>query len=206
MRSLVTSIAFALVLVGCSSPKTSYYKLSSEPIPATIEAGNKMRLMVGPVSVPLRMDRPQLVVQSSSNEVQVYANQRWAGSLKSDIARVVGASLGRDLGTPNVWSFAESTQTNFDYQILLDVQNIESTPDSGVVVDVLWTIKPVSDKNTSSVKNGNPSQGALSQPQNVMGRSLVREATSGPGLEALIAAQSRAFTKVGGEIAQAMRR
>jgi uncharacterized lipoprotein YmbA len=179
--------------------------MSSEPIPMMAEAGGKMRLMVGPVSVPLRMDRPQMVVQSSGNEVQIYEYQRWAGSLKGDIARVVSASLARDLGTPNVWSFSESTQTNFDYQILLDVQNIESRLDSGVVVDVLWAIKPISDKNKVSVKNTNSNSDTMLKPQTIMGRSLVREPTSGPGLDALVAAQSRAFAKVGGEIAQSMR-
>lgn len=206
MRSLATSLVMALVLMGCSSPKTSYYKLSSEPIPAMTGMTNKIRLMVGPVSIPVRMDRPQLVVQTSSNEVQIYEYQRWAGSLKSDIAQVVGASVGRDLGTPNVWNFAESTQTNFDYQILLDVQNLESNPDSGVIVDVLWTIKPTSDKSGATVKSANPKVDAGVQPQIMMGRSLVREATSGPGLDALVAAQSRAFAKVGGEIAQSLRR
>jgi len=206
MRSLITSTVVALLVIGCSSPKTTYYKMNSEPIPVMTQSGDKMRLMVGPVTVPMRMDRPQLVIQSSSNEVQIYEYQRWAGSLKSDIAGVVGASLARDLGTPNVWNFSESTQTNFDYQILLDVQNLESTPNSGVVVDVLWTIQSTSDVNKAAVKNANPGSGAVVKPQTMMGRSLVREATSGPGLDALVAAQSRAFAKVGAEIAQSVRR
>ncbi|MBU3567469.1 membrane integrity-associated transporter subunit PqiC [Polynucleobacter sp. UK-Pondora-W15] len=206
MRSLLTSLLLALILVGCSSPKTSYYKMSSAPIPTMSEADGKIRLMVGPVSVPERMDRPQLVVQSSGNEVQIYEYQRWAGSLKGDIARVVSASLARDLGTPNVWSFSDSTSTNFDYQILLDVQNIESSLDSGVVVDVLWTIKPASDKNKALVKNANPNSDTAPKSQTIMGRSLVSEATSGPGLDALVAAQSKAFARVGGEITQLMRR
>jgi uncharacterized lipoprotein YmbA len=152
------------------------------------------------------MDRPQLVVQTSSSELQVYEYQRWAGSLKSDIGRVVGASLARDLVTPNVWNFAESTQTNFDYQILLDVQNVESSSDSGIVVDVLWTIKPIGDKNVAVVKNPNPNGDAAVKSRTMMGRSLVREPTSGPGLDALVAAQSRAFAKVGTEIAQSLPR
>jgi uncharacterized lipoprotein YmbA len=170
------------------------------------DASAKIRVMVGPVSIPLRMDRPQLVVQTSSNEVRVYEYQRWAGSLKSDIGRVVGASVARDLVTPNVWNFAESTQTNFDYQILLDVQNIESNSDSEIVVDVLWTIKPMSDKNVAVVKNSKPNGDAAVKPRIVMGRSLVREQTGGPGLDALLAAQSRAFAKVGAEIAQSLPR
>jgi len=206
MRLFVTALLVASVLLGCSSPKTAYYKLNSDPIPMMTDASAKIRVMVGPVSIPLRMDRPQLVVQTSSNEVRGYEYQRWAGSLKSDIARVVGASLARDLVTPNVWNFAESTQTNFDYQILLDVQNIESSSDSGIVVDVLWTIKPIGDKNVSVVKNPNPIGNAVVKSRMMIGRSLVREPTSGPGLDALLAAQSRAFAKVGTEIAQSLPR
>jgi hypothetical protein len=170
------------------------------------DASAKIRVMVGPVSIPVKMDRPQLVVQTSSNEVQVYEYQRWAGSLKSDIGRVVGASLARDLATPNIWNFAESTQTNFDYQILLDVQNIESSSDSGIVIDVLWTIKPIGDINVAIVKNPNPNGDAAVKSHIMMGRSLVREPTSGPGLDAMLAAQSRAFSKVGAEIAQSLPR
>jgi len=206
MRSFVTTLLVALILLGCSSPKTAYYKLNSDPIPMMADASAKIRVMVGPVSVPVRMDRPQLVVQTSSNEVQVYEYQRWAGSLKSDIGRVVGASLARDLATPNVWNFAESTQTNFDYQILLDVQNVESSSDSGIVVDVLWTIKPMDDKNMAVVKNPNPNGDAAVKSRMMMGRSLVREPTNGPGLDALLAAQSRAFAKVGSEIAPSLPR
>ena len=206
MRLFVTALLVASVLLGCSSPKTVYYKLNSDPIPIMTDASAKIRVMVGPVSIPLRMDRPQLVVQTSSNEVQVYEYQRWAGSLKSDIARVVGASLARDLVTPNVWNFAESTQTNFDYQILLDVQNVESSSDSGIVVDVLWTIKPIGDKNVAVVKNPNPIGNAAVKSRMMMGRSLVREPTSCPGIDALLAAQSRAFAKVGTEIAQSLPR
>ena len=206
MRLFVTALLVASVLLGCSSPKTAYYKLNSDPIPMMTDASAKIRVMVGPVSIPLRMDRPQLVVQTSSNEVRGYEYQRWAGSLKSDIGRVVGASVARDLVTPNVWNFAESTQTNFDYQILLDVQNIESSSDSGIVVDVLWTIKPIGDKNVSVVKNPNPIGNAVVKSRMMIGRSLVREPTSGPGLDALLAAQSRAFAKVGTEIAQSLPR
>jgi len=206
MRSFVTALLVALVLLGCRSPKTAYYQLYSDPIPVMTDANTKKRVMVGPVRIPVRMDRPQLVVQTSSNEVQVYEYQRWAGSLKSDIGRVVGASLARDLATPNVWNFAESTQTNFDYQILLDVQNVESSSDSGIVVDVLWTIKPIDDKNVAVVKNPNPNGDAAVKSRMMMGRSLVREPTSGPGLDALLAAQSRAFAKVGAEIAQSLPR
>ena len=203
MRLLAISLLLAFGLIGCSSPKTSYYKLSSEPIPVMAEASHKVQVMVGPVSVPVRMDRPQLVVQSGDNAVEIFEYQRWAGSLKSDISRVIGASLARELGTPNVWNYSQSTQTNFDYQIFIDVQNLESHPGESVLVDVLWTIKPANDK--SKVAEKNPSLNPGFKPKILMGRSLVREPIADTSIDALIAAQSRAFSKVGGEIAQSVR-
>lgn len=205
-----------LVLGACSSsPKTAYYNLNSPPIAATLPMSNVMRVMVGPVSLPATIDQPQLVVQSGSNRVQIFELHRWGGSLKNDVGRVIAANLARELNTSNVWNFSQSTQTQFDYQVLVDVQSVDSRLDEEVVLDVLWTIKSntTNTKSLASVKladkstNTAPSLSAdVSRAVQVKaGRSLVRESVSGPGLDAIVAAQSRAFAKVGDDIARAMR-
>ena len=198
MRLIFSSLMIALLLLGCSSPKTSYYKLNAEPIPSMPSTTNKVRIMVGPVSVPARMDRPQLVTQAARSEVEVYEYHRWAGSLKGDVGRVISSNLARNLGAPNVWNFAQSTQAQYDYQILVDVQSLESVQGGDVVVDVLWTIKP----STPTAKIQAHAGGSKCVPQELMGRSLVREPISGSGFDALLAAQSRAFSKVGDDIAK----
>jgi len=152
------------------------------------------RQQVGPISLPDSVDKPQLVVNSSDNEVKLYEYHRWAGSLKSDVARVIVAHLSRDLGTSNVWSFSQTTQTNFDFQVLIDVQNLESKLGNSVVLDVLWTIKP---KNSLTDINGDK--------HSKMGRSLIRVPVTSPEIEALVAAQSRAFALASADIAKDMR-
>jgi uncharacterized lipoprotein YmbA len=124
-----------------SSPKTTYYTLSAAPIASTLSTRQYMRVMVGPISLPDSVDQPPLVVHSSDNEVKLYEYHRWAGSLKSDVARVIVANLARDLGTSNVWSFSQTTQTNFDFQVLVDLQNIESKLGDSVVLDVVMSVK-----------------------------------------------------------------
>jgi uncharacterized lipoprotein YmbA len=190
MRLLLTAALLTLVLNGCSPPKTTYYALNADPIPSASARAKDTRVMVGPVSLPEMIDQPQMVILGNDNQVQVYEYDRWAGSLKSDVGLVIASNIARDLGTSNVWNFAQSTQTNFEYQVLVDVQNLQSKPNDSVLVDVLWTIKPVLTK-------------AKSQP--VMGRSLIREPVTGSGVGALVQAQTRAFAKVGNEIAQAIR-
>jgi uncharacterized protein len=82
--------------------------------------------MVGPVALPAMVDRPQLVLQNANNTVQVYEYHRWANTLKGDVGDVIASNLAQVLAISNVWNFAQSTQTNFDYQIFVDVQNIDT--------------------------------------------------------------------------------
>jgi uncharacterized protein len=197
MKILFASMLCGIAIIGCSSsPKTSYYQLSSDPIPLMAANSNSVSVMVGPLTLPASMDRPQLVMQSGANDVQIYEYHRWAGSLKGDAGRVIAANLAVSLSTPNVWNFSQSTQNQFDYQVLIDVQSLELSPDQNIVLDVLWTIKP----NAQNMQNGLPKK-ALNA-NTMMGRSLVREPLEDKGFDEFVAAQSRAFRKVGGDIAK----
>lgn len=208
MRLMFSSLFLSLFLLGCSSPKTSYYRMSSIPVAMAPAANSNARIMVGPVNIPASLDRPQLVTQSGSTEVQVHEYHRWAGTLKGDIGQVVTSRLAKDLGTSDVWSFSQSTQTQFDYQVLIDVQNLDSTEKGNVVLDVLWTIKPsIQVASVESAKKtfnnaANPSAHGQCKGRALMGRSVINESTTGFGFDALVAAQSRAFSKVGDDIAK----
>lgn len=210
MRLTVSALFLILFLLGCSSPKTSYYRMSSSPISAAPSVGGKVRLMVGPVSIPASMDRPQMVTQSGSTEVQVHEYHRWAGTLRGDIGQVISSRLAQDLGTSEVWNFSQSTQAQFDYQILVDVQNLDSSEKGGVILDVLWTIKPSTQnialeqakKTSKNIANSNSNTNSQCKNGALTGRSVVSETISGSGFDAMVAAQSRAFSKVGDEIAK----
>lgn len=200
MRPYLWLLAVAPLLVACGSPKNTYYTLSAPAVPAATTMSYKTRVMVGPVTLPSGVDSSQLVVRNSNNQVGVYEYQRWAGSLKSDIERVVAANLARDLSTPNVWSYGQSTYAAFDYQVFMDVQSLDSQLGDSVTVDVLWTVKPTAQKAKPSVTDKN----ATGNPRVITGRSIVREPASSDGFGALVAAQSRAFDKVSTEIARAI--
>jgi ABC-type uncharacterized transport system auxiliary subunit len=70
-------------------------------------------------------------------------------------------------------------------------------------VDVLWTIKPAF--TTKSFNKTTVSKTSLdASEKSIAGRSLVKEQVTGDGINALVAAQSRAFAKVGQEIARSI--
>ena len=209
MKTVFVLLAAATIVTGCSSPKTTYYTLSASPVAATTQMTHKTRIMVGPVTVPSVVDSPQLVVKNTNNQVTVYEYQRWAGSLKTDIERVVATDLSRDLSTPNVWSYTQSPFAQFDYQILIDVQNIDSKLGDSVNIDVLWTIKPTGANAgypaAAAKKSAQSNAEAISHHASYTGRSVITEPVSGAGFNALVAAQSRAFDRLSAEIAHSIR-
>lgn len=188
MRFFFPACWLFVLITGCmSSPKPIYYGLTVPPVPAAT-TGSNIRVMVGPVALPDVLDQPRLVVHVSGNEVKLHEYHRWAGSLKNDIGRVVGAKLALDLDISNVWVFSQSTQSHFDYQVLIDVQSLESRQDDSVLLDMLWTIR-----------SKDP------QKEPVMGRSKIREKINGDSFDAIVAAQSKAFASASADIAQAIR-
>jgi uncharacterized protein len=203
MRFMVGLTSVVVLVVGCSSPKSTLYSFNPAPIPQVSSAAKSTRIMVGPVTLPAMVDRPQLVIQNANNTVQVYEYHRWANTLKGDVGDVIASNVAQALAISNVWNFAQSTQANFDYQIFVDVQNIDTKLGGRVEVDVLWTIKSAPrTKSSSKTSTLSTSSGALAKP--IMGRSLVQEQVTGSGFEAVVAAQSRAFSRVGQEIARSI--
>lgn len=189
MRLIQFLALSTLMITGCSSPKFTYYSLSADSSSQSPLAGKEIRVMVGPVSLPPSIDLPQIVIQGKGNQIEVLEYQRWSGSLKSEIGRVIAANLSQELKISDIRNFTQSTQTNFNYQILIDVQNLQSKLGDSVSVDVLWTIKPSADKNEAKLK---------------MGRSLVSEPVTNEGVQALVDAQSRALYRVSKNIARSM--
>jgi uncharacterized lipoprotein YmbA len=189
MRLHPALVCVALLLPACGSPpKERYYTLTAAAsAPSVPGSASAPSIAVGPISLPEIVDQPPLVVRAGANQVAVYEFHRWASPLKSEIARVIAANLAQELGATRVWSYAQTTLPNPDYQVLIDVQRFDSVLGDAVVIDALWTIRRAAG-------------GVLTT-----GRSSVREAAAGPGIDALVAAHSRALDRVSSEIANAIR-
>src|SRR5262249_18962157 len=111
----------ALTATACGrTAMARFYTLDSV---ATPDAGPlaSYGIVVGPVTVPSSVDRPEFVVQVTPNRVAVDEFNRWAGPLDESIARVVAGDLTTQLGTPRV---AAAPAANFDaaFRVTINVQ------------------------------------------------------------------------------------
>jgi len=183
---LMISIALiAAVAAGCSSAPSRFYTLDSTATAGSAPA-TRVAVVVGPVTVPDVVDRPQFVVQAAPNRVDVDEFNRWAAPLNDSIARAVAGDLAAQLGTPDV---AAGPFANFKpaYRVTIDVQRFESVSGQGALIEAVWTVRKIAGGQSRS------------------GRTLVNEPVQGDGFEALAAAHSRALAKVSGDIATAIR-
>jgi uncharacterized lipoprotein YmbA len=178
-------LALAVMLVGCGSASSRFYRLDT-----TATANNApavpTTVMVGPVSVPAAVDRPEFVVQVAPNRVEVEEFNRWAAPLDDSIARAVAGDLSVLLATPSV-ATAPLADFNPAYNVTINVQRFESVRGEEALVDAVWTVRSATDGQTRS------------------GRTIAREAVQGQGFDALAAAHSRAIAKLSEDIAAAIR-
>lgn len=189
IRYIVSCLVVGLVaagLGGCKSSPARFYTLSPDATLATLATPHAIPLAVGPVTVPDLVDRPQIVTRAAGNEVAINEFARWAQPLKGNIARVVAADLGTLLNSQQVTVFAGTTDPLATWYVRLDVMRFDAEPGQDVIVDVQWTIRAPGKQPVRS------------------GRSIVREAVSGAGFEAMTTAYDRALAVVSRDIAAAV--
>jgi uncharacterized protein len=185
----VMSIALlAVITASCTTTATSrFYTLEStataDVAPTSSAQGS---VMIGPVTIPAAVDRPEFVIQVAPNRVEVEEFNRWVAPLSDSIARVVAGNLVVILATPDV-AIAPLANFNPAYLVTIDVQRFDSIRGQAAVLEAVWTVRKTASAQARS------------------SRTVARETVQGDSFEALAAAHSRALAKLSSDIATAIR-
>jgi len=184
--AIALSSAVGVLAAGCgSSPSARFYTLSATA--AGAGASSNMSVAVGPVAVPAAVDRPQMVVTVSPNQVRLEELNRWASPLSSDIGRVVAENLVMMLGTPRVAASLQTLSPDADYRAAIEVQRFDSALGEAATLEAVWSVSRLSDGQSRT------------------GRTNARETVPDKSFDALAAAHSRAVARLSQDIADAVR-
>ncbi|MBN3757911.1 membrane integrity-associated transporter subunit PqiC [Paraburkholderia sp. Tr-20389] len=181
------SVVCIALLAGCASPRSNFYTLSPDSTLESAGAPLSVSVVVGPVTIPELVDRPQLVTRVSGNEVRLNEFARWGEPLKSGVADVIAADLTRLLGSKQVSVSSQTVAGTEACRVRVDIVQFDSMPGEAVAVDALWTVR------------------VTGRTALLTGRSTVREPLQGADDAALVAAHSRALAAVSRDIAAAIR-
>jgi uncharacterized lipoprotein YmbA len=191
--SLVSlALIVASLCAGCgSAPKERFYTLApatgAMPSPLAAAASQpRTTVAIGPVRVPDAVDRPQMVVREGPNRVEILEQQRWAGSLRSEIARALVAGVGERLPDVQVSAGDSQAGRSAAYRVAIDVERFDATLNDSVSVQALWSVRRDSGAAVAS------------------GRYSVSEPTGPGGYDAIAAAYARTLAGMSGVIADAV--
>ncbi len=188
---MLSWVAVVLGVSGCATPpQERFFTLVGAPPPAAtvVAAGvspaagsNRLLILIGPVTVPAIVDRPQLVLRTGPNRVDIMEQARWAAPLKNEIPRVIANHLAQLVAGAELSTSMQRGNAPPDFRVAIDIQRFDSVPEEGAAIEAIWTVR---------MRNGTSHRG----------NSHAFEA-AGAGYDALIAAHSRALRRISIDIA-----
>jgi uncharacterized protein len=185
----IAACVMALVVsVGCGSSPTRFYALSALPQGggfAGAAARSGPALGIGPVSVPERLNRPEIVTWVNDNMLHVAEFDLWAAPLQDSVTRVLAENLSVLLPTDRVAIFPWPSDIPVEYEVRVEVARLEGTLGRECSLIARWSILRRADKQTKA------------------GRSTHTE-PAGDTYTTFVAAQSRLVAALSRDIAAAL--
>jgi hypothetical protein len=182
----IAACLIALVVsAGCGSSPTRFYALSALPQgggPAGGVVRSGPALGIGPVSVPERLNRPEIVTWVNDNMLHLAEFDLWAAPLQDSVTRVLAENLSVLLPTDRVAIFPWPSDMPVEYEVRVEVARFEGTLGRECSLIARWSIVRRGDKQTRA------------------GRSSHTE-PAGDTYTTLVAAQSRLIAALSRDIA-----
>ncbi len=184
--TLRITIVLGLLALTCCLGRTTppaFYTLSPMEPAADTASGNGPAVGVGPARLPSYLDRPQIVTRRESR-LHYDELHRWAGSLESELLRVLGSNLARLLGTDRVAVYPAEPPFPLAMRVVLEVERFDGVPGKSVTLQARWFL--VGDTRDEPLAVGN---------------SDIRVSVASGDYEDLVAAHSSAVAILSREIA-----
>ncbi|MDD5432649.1 MAG: PqiC family protein [Candidatus Omnitrophica bacterium] len=137
----------AVFLAGCmsipDSPNPRFYMLKpvdKEQVKEKIDISPDLIIGLGPVKIPEYLNRPQIVTFDKERMLHFSQFDRWGEALDSGLARIIREDLMVLVPNITLEMFPCNTAISADYQVMVDVINIEADPEKELIFTVQWSV------------------------------------------------------------------
>ncbi len=189
--------ALGLIMGSCSpfgagtQRPTKYFVLNSlqseaTPVQPLANLPN-IGIGVGPIRMPMYLDRSDIVTRGSLNQVEIADFAQWAGPLQENFSRVLAENLSVLLSTDKVGIFPFVRRETVDYNVTVYVTRFDGMPGDKADLRARWSI--LDSKRKKSLYEMH---------------TVVSHPTQNDTTEALVAAKSSTISDLSREIAKAI--
>ena len=110
---------------------------------------------VGAVTIPDLLDRPQIVLRSDANTIEVLDFDRWGAPLSDQLQRVLAADLSARLGEGAIEYPGLAGRSSSDRRITVSIIEFDSERDGESVLEASWAISDGQpSETTSNIRTG----------------------------------------------------
>ena len=127
----VILLAFSSLIAGCAlmgggtQQPTKNYVLNSlfseETQTQAVADLHDVGILVGPIRMALYLDRTDIVIRDSQNQIRLADFSQWAGPLSENFSRVLAENLSILLATDRVGIFPGTRAMLFDFNVTVNV-------------------------------------------------------------------------------------
>jgi uncharacterized lipoprotein YmbA len=140
---LVVLVLVMASLVACSlggkTPPSKFYVLSPGPA-APLDSGSSLSVLLGPLSLPDVVLRPQITTRPEPGRVVFAEFHRWAGDLRANVEQVLLQNLSDRLGSSMVIPLG-SRVVDTDYRVSIRFQRFDGALGRSVALQGSWRLK-----------------------------------------------------------------
>lgn len=143
----VAAVLFIFILSGCisvsNSPVPRFYMTSSiarDQVAEKLDITPGVIIAVGPITIPEYQDRPQIVTKNKNGTLVFAQFDRWGEPLDSGLARLITDGLAAMLPAASLQVFPCDFAIPLDYQVILDIVQLDSELDKNMLLAAQWTI------------------------------------------------------------------
>jgi uncharacterized lipoprotein YmbA len=146
----VTFLLTSLIVAGCSplAPlpnHTRFFMLSPLAQDSSAQSAKpldqQLSIGVGPIGFPDYLKRYEVVTRTADTRIDVSEENRWAGPLDKNFARVLSENLATLLDTQRIQSYPWSRGVSVDYQVVVEVERFDTSSDRQATLIARWSIR-----------------------------------------------------------------
>jgi uncharacterized lipoprotein YmbA len=130
----------ASILAGCAGPRDHFYTLTALPESARAPASGYTTHVLLTVSLPSVIDRRQMVIATSSNQLLVLEHERWPAPLSDLVLQTLGRDLEQRRGDVLVGDRGFDQATLAPVKIRVDIVRMSLRTGGPATLEAHWRV------------------------------------------------------------------
>jgi uncharacterized protein len=139
LKPLVTLAFSAALLAGCALSKPDrFYVLTALPAATSAKAAAQRTQVVLKVTLPSVVDRSEMVIGISADQVAILEHERWAAPLPDLVLQTLGRDLERRRNDLMVIDRSLERTGELPIKMMVEISQLSLQPSSVVKIEAHW--------------------------------------------------------------------